>query len=291
MKTKMLPQEAEATFIKEDELRHNWTPADLRRWQQAVARLDSLRQEMAALTAGAPASSAREERSQVGSAEGTRSLDNMEQAMSVLTPGSLETAYSPDGGQPSDEAFSMPPGTEAEVQTEDCVAGLQPGNGKPDTVQPAGILDHCPEKQQSPEPEAAQATEPFAGRTDTEADSEGGHSAEHEDTYEEDADGHIISGSEHQEPDTWTRHDKYMDGLDAAERAIFHAVRVGNCPAVEWYLDAGCCVDVQDAGGRTLLRTGAESEYASPANPCQSGRLHMFSSTCSKAAAPAICCL
>ena len=261
MKTEMLAQETEATFIKEDELRHNWTPAHLRRWQQAVARRDSLRQEMAALTAGAPASSAREERSQVGSTEGARSLDNMEQAMSVLKPDSLETAYSPGGGQPSDDASSMPPGTKAEVQTEGCVAGVQPCDGEPDTVQPAGTLHQSPETQQSPEPEGAQATMPSAGTTDTETDSEGGHSAESEVICEEGPDGHITWDPEHQVPDTWVMHDRCVDGLDADNRALFHAVRLGNCREVERLLDAGCDVDVQDAVRHTLLHTAARSEY------------------------------
>lgn len=65
MRRVLLLQEAEATFIKEYILRHNWNPVDLRRWQEDVARLAILRLEMAALAVGAPASAVRQERSRV----------------------------------------------------------------------------------------------------------------------------------------------------------------------------------------------------------------------------------
>ena len=46
-------QETQALFIKEDKLRHNWNEEDLQRWKDALARLDVLTQEMAALTTAA----------------------------------------------------------------------------------------------------------------------------------------------------------------------------------------------------------------------------------------------
>ncbi len=262
MSIEMLAQETEATFIKEDQLRHNWNPADLRRWLEAVARLDSLRQEMAALTAGAPASSVGQDHSQSsGLTEEVCSPEIVQLRVPVVLPGNVETGPSPDSCQADDEANSTPVRAEAEVQTEGSAAGAQPAVDEPGLVHPTAMPHQSPEEQKLPEAEAAQAAEPFAGSTDSEAVSEGSHSAEYEALDEEDPDGRTILDLSPKMSDISAQHKADSGTLGADSRALFVAVRLGNCHDVERLLSAGCdLADVQDADGRTPAYIAAESE-------------------------------
>ena len=257
MRRLLLPQATEAHFIKEDELRPNWNPAELARWQQAVARLDSLRQEMAALTAGAPAGSARQEHPSVRSVtEEPGRPDIMQQGAPVVAPGSLENGPSPSGCQPDDEATSMPAGTEAEMLTEGCAAEVQPAEDELGPVQPVANHQKSREGQHLPEAEAAQATEPLAGSTAREALCEGGQSAEPEVRDMADPDNAITLSAPPQVPDAWARHDW---GVAADSRVLIEAVRLRNSDEVERLLSVGYNVTIQDAGGHMALRIAAES--------------------------------
>ena len=258
-----LAQEAEATFIKEDKLRHHWNPADLHRWQEAVARLDSLRQEVAALTAGAPAvGTVQQEHSQAGSlTEEAGTPDTTPQVAVELTADSLEAGSNADQGQPDTMAAVRPAGTEAQGQADPeealgSVAEKRPAETEAGTVQLAGILHVSPEVEQGPQPQPAGTGK----TTSVDADSE--------------------------DSDEDTQHDSMRGLWDASSEARLQSVQAGNLEDVDWLLaDAPSCdVDVRDADRRTPLHIAAECELN--LIDCQISQPHM--SMCLKLAAVAL---
>ena len=262
----MLVQEVEATFIKEDKLRHHWNPADLHRWQEAIARLDSLRQEVAALTAGAPAAgTVQQEHSQASSmTEEAGTPDIIPQEAPEGTVEGLETGRSLDQGQPDNMAAGRLAGTGAESQAHPeealgSVAERQPAEAMADIGQPAGILHVAPEVEGGPQPEPTEAGKTMSRDDELDASSSNELS---QDAQEADLGGDSAVEQGVQDSDGDTQLDSIRDLWDASGKALLQSVQAGNLDDVDW-LPGGtpsCEVDVRDADGRTPLHIAAERE-------------------------------
>ncbi len=233
----MLAQEAEATFIKEDKLRHHWNPADLQRWQEAVARLDSLRHEVTALTAGAPAA------------------ETVQQEPSGTTSSLTEEARIPDRHPFQTEAQSQAHPEEVLGS----VAEKQHAETQADTGQPAGSLHVSPEVEGGPQPEPTEAGKTMSRDGELEAV---GSNELLEEVQEAGLDGDSAVDQGIQDSDEGTQHDSMQDPWDASGAALLQSVQTGNLEDVDRLLgdSPSCDVDVRDSGGRTPLHIAAECE-------------------------------